>query len=78
VRPTPISSVAIRDSKRLVAGVAMIAALLALPAHAFDLQGHRGAGALAPENTLPAYKRALEIGVDTLECDMAIRRTESS
>jgi glycerophosphoryl diester phosphodiesterase len=74
VRPTPISSVAIRDSKRLVAGVAMIAALLALPAHAFDLQGHRGARGLAPENTLPAYKRALEIGVDTLECDMAITK----
>ena len=44
------------------------------PPQAFDLQGHRGARGLAPENTLPAYRRALELGVDTLECDMAITK----
>ena len=53
---------------------ALLAVLAAVPAHAFDLQGHRGARGLAPENTLPAYRRALELGVDTLECDMAITR----
>jgi glycerophosphoryl diester phosphodiesterase len=47
---------------------------LALPAHAFDLQGHRGARGLAPENTLPAWKKALELGVDTIECDMGITK----
>ena len=47
---------------------ALLAAFVAHPAHAFDLQGHRGARGLAPENTLPAYQRALEPGVDTLEC----------
>jgi len=41
---------------------------------AFDLQGHRGARGLAPENTLPAFQKALDLGVDTLECDMAITR----
>ena len=46
--------------------------LLALPALAFDLQGHRGARGLAPENTLPAFARALSIGVHTLELDLAI------
>jgi len=40
----------------------------------FDLQGHRGARGLMPENTLPAFRKALELGVDTLECDMAITR----
>jgi glycerophosphoryl diester phosphodiesterase len=35
----------------------------------FDLQGHRGARGLAPENTLPAFARALSIGVTTLEMD---------
>jgi glycerophosphoryl diester phosphodiesterase len=40
----------------------------------FDLQGHRGARGLAPENTLPSFRKALEIGVTTLECDMAITR----
>ena len=44
------------------------------PTRAFDLQGHRGARGLAPENTLPAFQKALELGVNTLECDMAITR----
>ncbi len=38
----------------------------------FDLQGHRGARGLAPENTIPAFRRALELGVTTLEMDVAI------
>jgi glycerophosphoryl diester phosphodiesterase len=41
---------------------------------AFDLQGHRGARGLAPENTLPAFALALSIGVSTLETDIAITR----
>jgi glycerophosphoryl diester phosphodiesterase len=40
--------------------------------HAFDLQGHRGARGLAPENTLAAFERALEIGVTTLELDVGL------
>jgi glycerophosphoryl diester phosphodiesterase len=40
----------------------------------FDLQGHRGARGLAPENTLPAFARALEVGVTTLELDTAVTR----
>lgn len=38
----------------------------------FDLQGHRGARGLAPENTLPAFARALSIGVTTLEMDAGL------
>ncbi len=38
----------------------------------FDLQGHRGARGLAPENTLAAFDRALDSGVTTLELDIAI------
>ena len=40
----------------------------------FDLQGHRGARGLLPENTIPSFRKALEIGVTTLECDMAITK----
>ena len=54
--------------------LALVAVFLALPAHAFDLQGHRGARGLAPENTLPAFQKALDLGVDTIECDMAITK----
>ena len=39
---------------------------------AFDLQGHRGARGLAPENTLPAFATALSVGVTTLELDLAM------
>jgi glycerophosphoryl diester phosphodiesterase len=41
-------------------------------AAAFDLQGHRGARGLAPENTLIAFARALSIGVTTLELDVGV------
>ena len=41
---------------------------------AFDLQGHRGARGLMPENTLPGFQKALDLGVDTLECDLGITR----
>lgn len=41
-------------------------------ASAFDLQGHRGARGLAPENTLPGFARALSIGVSTLELDVGV------
>ncbi|MBL8310139.1 MAG: glycerophosphodiester phosphodiesterase [Burkholderiales bacterium] len=40
----------------------------------FDLQGHRGARGLAPENTLAAFGKALDIGVSTLELDVGITR----
>lgn len=63
-------------------GLLLLAMLVAMPAAAlraapgapFDLQGHRGARGLAPENTLPAFQRALELGVTTLELDIAITR----
>jgi len=58
--------------KRWAAALALLCA--ALQAGAFDLQGHRGARGLAPENTLPGFARALGIGVTTLETDIAISR----
>jgi glycerophosphoryl diester phosphodiesterase len=39
---------------------------------AFDLQGHRGARGLLPENSLPAFARALTLGVTTLELDVGL------
>ena len=60
---------------RHLAGFAALAAILAgCAAPGFDLQGHRGARGLAPENTLPAFARALEIGVTTLELDTNVTR----
>lgn len=36
----------------------------------FDIQGHRGARGLRPENTLPGFETALDLGVTTLELDL--------
>lgn len=40
----------------------------------FDLQGHRGARGLRPENTIPAFIIALDSGVTTIELDLAITK----
>jgi len=39
-----------------------------------EVQGHRGARAVLPENTLAAMDYALAIGVDTLELDLAVTK----
>ncbi len=41
---------------------------------AFDKQGHRGCRGLMPENTIPAMLKALDLGVTTLEMDIAITK----
>ena len=38
----------------------------------FDSQGHRGCRGLLPENTIPGFKKALDLGVQTLELDCVI------
>ncbi|HEX8664449.1 MAG TPA: glycerophosphodiester phosphodiesterase [Beijerinckiaceae bacterium] len=53
---------------------ALLIGLLVSPAVAFDLEGHRGARGLAPENTLPGFAKALEIGVTTLELDLGLTK----
>ncbi|PWT84052.1 MAG: glycerophosphodiester phosphodiesterase [Proteobacteria bacterium] len=45
-------------------------------ADAFDLQGHRGARGLAPENTLEGFATALQIGVTTLELDLGVTKDD--
>ena len=39
-----------------------------------DVQGHRGFRGLYPENTLPAFAKAIDIGVTTLELDVIISK----
>lgn len=55
--------------------VARAAALLfSASGFAMDVQGHRGARGHLPENTLPAFRLALEMGVDTLELDTGVTK----
>lgn len=42
--------------------------------HRILVQGHRGARAMRPENTIPAFEYAIRAGVDALEMDMAVTR----
>src|SRR4030095_5358796 len=72
------SSASARMARPMSRACALIAALaftaLALPVIAFDLQGHRGARGLRPENTRSAFTFALATGVTTLETDLAVTR----
>lgn len=51
-------------------------AIMAGSLKALDIQGHRGARGLAPENTLAGFARALAIGVTTLEMDCAVTKDD--
>jgi glycerophosphoryl diester phosphodiesterase len=50
----------------------LVLTLMNFNALSIDSQGHRGARGLLPENTLPAFARALAIGVTTLELDVVL------
>lgn len=54
----------------MIAGVSVL--LMGGGAMAIEIQGHRGARGLFPENTLPAFQAAIDFGVDTLELDAGI------
>ena len=63
--------------------ILLLCALLALNSNTFsqvmpvfDVQGHRGARGLMPENTIPAFLLALDSGVTTLEMDVVITKDE--
>ena len=66
------SSTAIGFISKTKAVACVLAFAVCLPAGAFDLQAHRGGRGLAPENTLAAFEKALDLGVDTLELDVAV------
>jgi glycerophosphoryl diester phosphodiesterase len=42
--------------------------------NSFDLEGHRGCRGLMPENTIPAFIKAVDLGVNTIEMDVVISR----
>ena len=55
----------------------LLAALVCAPlAPAVEIQGHRSARGLWPENTLAAFAGALNIGVDVLELDTMLSKDD--
>lgn len=52
----------------------LLSPALLLAQSTLDRQGHRGCRGLMPENTIPAMKTALDLGVRTLELDVVISK----
>jgi glycerophosphoryl diester phosphodiesterase len=65
-----------KTAQKLIRKFLAILAILAISGCATrpELQGHRGARGLMPENTLPAFESALKIGVDVLELDTGVTK----
>ncbi len=61
---------------KIVAAVTAAVVIVATAAQAFDLQGHRGARGIAPENTLEGFAVALSTGVSTLELDVGMSKDD--
>ena len=62
-------------SRREFAGAAIASAVpLMADTPRILVHGHRGARARRPENTIPAFKYAIEQGVDVLELDVAVTK----
>ena len=58
--------------KKLIIYALLFLPMISYAQFSYDLQGHRGARGLMPENTIPGMIKALELGVRTLEMDLAI------
>lgn len=54
--------------------ISMLLAAVQSTPPGFDVQGHRGCRGLMPENTVPAFLKALDLGVTTLELDVVISK----
>jgi glycerophosphoryl diester phosphodiesterase len=47
---------------------------VSMPMPAFNKEGHRGTRGLMPENTIPAFYKAIDLGVNTVETDVVFSR----
>ncbi|MFY0591885.1 glycerophosphodiester phosphodiesterase family protein [Roseivirga sp.] len=59
---------------KLLSILSLLCSSLLIHGQSVDIQGHRGARGLMPENTIPAFLRAIDEGVTTLELDVVITK----
>lgn len=61
---------------RLLSAVLFLVVVGCIPnsQNTMDIQGHRGCRGILPENSIPAFKKAIALGVTTLELDIAISK----
>ena len=63
----------IRQAKRLLISASLLLMIACnRQSLSIDVQGHRGCRGLLPENTIPAFVKALDLGVSTLELDVVM------
>ena len=62
--------------RTLLAALTAFFCITAMAQTRIDLQGHRGARGLLPENTLVGFERALQLGVTTLELDVVVTKDD--
>ena len=55
-------------------GLPVMAVMTLSAAPRILVHGHRGARAMRPENTIPAFEYAIQVGVDFLEMDVAVTK----
>lgn len=60
--------------KNLLLGLLVLSTQSLLAQQQLDRQGHRGTRGLMPENTIQAMKKAVDLGVTTLELDVVISK----
>jgi glycerophosphoryl diester phosphodiesterase len=60
--------------RNILISICILVAVTAKAQQIIDVQGHRGCRGLLPENTIPAFIKALDIGVTTLEMDLVISK----
>jgi len=64
--------------KQIILLSILYTSILSFGQRKFDVQGHRGARGIMPENTIPAMIKALELGVNTLEMDIVISKDKQA
>jgi glycerophosphoryl diester phosphodiesterase len=64
--------------KLLLLSTIFILAYCANAQQKFDVQGHRGARGIMPENTIQAMIKGLQLGVTTLEMDIVISKDKQA
>ena len=60
--------------KKLLFLLILLQQTMAQKTTSFEIQGHRGCRGLMPENTIEAFKKAIDLGVETLEMDVIISK----
>lgn len=63
-------------ARQLAAALTALLCVTAMAQNRIDLQGHRGARGLLPENTLAAFECAMQLGVTTVELDVVVTKDD--